>query len=460
MSFLSKDDVMKISIPTGAAEIIKKLDAHGFEAYVVGGCVRDCLMGRTAQDWDITTNARPHEIKAVFAGRKMIDIGERHGTMAVNAFGKYYEVTTYRIDGVYGDGRRPDTVSFTEDLREDLCRRDFTINAMAYNDKIGLVDYFGGYDDVKNGVVRCVGDAQARFAEDYLRIMRAYRFGATLGFSLAPDVRRAAIEGAKNLRNTAVERVRTEFIKMLLSDNFDMIEIFFEDCADTLFPEIAALAGFEQHNPYHCYDVLLHTFHALRNTPGDAALRLAALYHDTGKLHTRTTDDKGIHHFYGHEAVSAKIAAEVLGYWRFDNHTTNRALTIIKHHDMNFGTADGRTVKRTAIKRLLNKLGPDASRDILNFQIADNMAKSQKAKDEKLQAVYAAKALLEDIMAAGEPVKISDLAISGRDVMKELGIAPSAEVGKHLQYLMGEVIKDPSVNTYEGLVNLLRKHQI
>jgi tRNA nucleotidyltransferase (CCA-adding enzyme) len=442
---------MKIDMPFGAAEIIQKLAARGFDAYVVGGCVRDCLMGREAEDWDITTGARPQEVKAVFAGRKMIDIGERHGTVAVNAGGKYYEVTTYRIDGPYADGRRPDSVSFTEDLREDLCRRDFTINAMAYNDKIGLVDYFGGHNDVKAGVVRCVGDAKTRFAEDYLRIMRAYRFAATLGFGLAPDVRRAAVMGRENLRNIAVERVRVEFMRMLLSDDFDGIEMFFEDCGGALFPEIVALAGFEQHNPYHCHDVLRHSFHVLRNTPPDAALRLAALYHDTGKLHTRTTDNGGVHHFYGHEAVSLRIAAKALEHWRFDNHTTNRVLTIIKHHSMNFGT------KRTAVKRLLNKLGPDASRDILNFQAADNMAKSHKAKSEKLQDVLAAKALLEDIIANHEPVKISDLAISGRDVMDVLGIAPSAAVGEHLQYLMGVVLKNPDANTYENLIDILRK---
>jgi len=442
---------MKIDIPMGAAEIIQKLAAHGFDAYVVGGCVRDCLMGRGAEDWDITTNARPDEIKTVFAGRKMIDIGERHGTVAVNAAGKYYEVTTYRIDGAYGDGRRPDTVSFTDSLREDLCRRDFTINAMAYSDKIGLVDFFGGYDDVQSRTVRCVGDANLRFAEDYLRIMRAYRFAATLGFDLAPDVRAAALAGRKNLHNIAVERVRTEFMKMLMSDDFDRIEMFFEDCADTLFPEIAALAGFQQHSPYHCYDVLQHTMYVLRNAPPDPAMRLSALFHDTGKLHTRTTDDAGIHHFYGHEAVSVKIAAKALAHWRFDNHTTDRVLTIIKHHGNDYG------IKRTAIKRLLNKLGPDLARDVLDFQIADNMAKSDKVKNEKLQAVKAAKALLEDIIAADEPVKISDLAITGRDVMKELDIAPSAAVGEHLQYLMEQVIVDPAANTYENLVELLQK---
>ncbi|MCL2573716.1 MAG: HD domain-containing protein [Defluviitaleaceae bacterium] len=441
---------MKINIPKGAADIIQKLATRGFDAYVVGGCVRDSLIGRVAEDWDITTNALPSDIKAVFAGRKMIDIGERHGTIAVNATNKYYEVTTYRIDGAYGDGRRPDSVSFTDSLREDLARRDFTINAMAYSDQAGLVDYFGGHDDIKDRVIRCVGNAGERFAEDYLRIMRAYRFAATLGFDLAPDVRNAAINGRKNLHNIAVERVRVELMKMLLSDDFDRIEIFLEDCADTLFPEMAALAGYEQNNPYHIYDVLGHSLHVLRNTPPDAALRIAALYHDTGKLHTRAMDADGIHHFHSHEAVSTKIAEKALDHWRFDNHTTSRVLTIIKHHGNDYGT------KRTAIKRLLNKLGTDAARDVLNFQAADNMAKSDRAKGQKLQDVLTAKALLEEIIAAGEPVKISDLAITGRDVMRELGIAPSAAVGEHLQYLMEQVIEKPSTNTYENLVELLK----
>jgi len=450
MAFV-KDDDMKISIPTGVAEIIHKLAARGFEAYVVGGCVRDCLMGRAAQDWDITTNARPAEIKAVFAQHKMVDIGERHGTVAVNAAGKHYEVTTYRVDGDYSDGRRPDAVSFTHSLKEDLRRRDFTINAMAYSVESGLVDYFGGREDLNQKVVRCVGNATQRLSEDYLRIMRAYRFAATLGFSLSSEVRRAAKQNCESLHAVAPERLRTEFVKILLSDNFDKIEMFFEDCGSVLFPEIMGLADFEQNNPYHCHDVLRHSFFVLRQTPADAAMRFAALYHDTGKLHTRTTDDAGIHHFRGHESVSCKIAGDALARLRFDNNTAKRVLTIIKHHDAEFGA------ERSAIKHMLYKFGPDMTRDILKFQAADNMAKTERAREGRLKRVLAAAELLEDIISSGEPVKISDLAISGTDVMKELNISSGSEVGEHLQHLMEEVLVDPTVNTREFLIELLHK---
>ena len=441
---------MKINIPTGAGEIINKLAKAGFDAYVVGGCVRDCLMGRTPGDWDITTNARPPEIKQVFAGRKMIDIGERHGTISIKSANGYYEVTTYRIDGTYGDGRRPDSVSFTDTLQEDLCRRDFTINAMAYNDTKGLMDYFAGENDIKNKTIRCVGNATERFAEDYLRIMRAYRFAAVLDFNLAADVRAAAVAGRKNLLNIAAERVQTELVKLLLSNNFAAIEIFFEDCADVLFPEIAALKGLEQNTPYHCYDVYSHTFRALRHTPQDLALRLAALFHDVGKLHTKTTDDKGIDHFHGHSKISAQIAEKTLKNWRFDNNTSHRVISIIKHHGI------GINADKLALKRLLNKFGPEMAKDILTFQIADNMAKSQIAKDAKLQEVMAAKDLLDEVINSGEPFKVTDLAITGQDIMQHLNIPPSAAVGENLSHLMEEVIKNPSLNNPNDLIALLR----
>jgi len=443
---------MVIQLPKGAENIIQNLEAAGFDAYAVGGCVRDSLMGRVAGDWDITTSAYPNDIKRVFKGRHMIDIGERHGTIAVKSAGEYFEVTTFRIDGAYGDGRRPDSVSFTDDLREDLSRRDFTINAMAYNHKAGLVDYFGGLDDVRRGIVRCVGDAATRFGEDYLRIKRAYRFCATLGFALADDARLAAIGGKANLRHIAAERLQAEFCKLLLADFdscFDKVEMFFDDISDAIFPEIARLKGFAQNTPYHRHDVYRHTLEVLRRMPSDLALRLAALFHDVGKFNTRTEDDKGIHHFYGHAKSSRAIAESVLKRLKFDNATTSRVLALVERHDMRI------TPDRLAVKRLINKFGTEAARDLLTLQAADNMSKSKLAEDARLQDVLAATELLNEIAASDDALKISDLTISGEDVMRELGIGPSAEVGRQLARLMDAVLENPSANNRETLLALL-----
>jgi len=439
-----------IHLPVGAEEIIQILEAAGYSAYVVGGCVRDSLMGRIAGDWDITTSARPADVKRVFRGRHMIDIGERHGTIAVKAQGEYYEVTTFRIDGAYGDGRRPDSVSFTEDLQADLSRRDFTINALAYNHSTGLVDYFGGLADLQSRFVRCVGDAPTRFGEDYLRILRAYRFAAVLGFEIADDVRHAAIVGKANLRQIAAERIQVEFCKLLLSDNFGKIETFFDDIGDVLFPEIVRLKGFAQDTPYHCHDVYRHTLEVLRHVPKELYMRLAALFHDVGKFDTKTTDAKGIDHFYGHADVSHTIAETALKGLKLDNATTQRVLAIVKHHDVRMH-AD-----RLMIKRRVNKYGTELTRDLLAFQYADDMGKSEMVKATRLTELQAATELFEEIAASGEALKISDLAISGEDVMRELGIGPSAEVGRQLARLMEMVLENPDLNERSRLLALLR----
>lgn len=441
-----------IDMPKGAKYIINALKANGFDAYVVGGCVRDSLMGTLPTDWDITTSARPDDIKKTFSGHKMISIGERHGTIAVNADGCYYEVTTYRIDGVYTDGRRPDEVSFTADIKDDLQRRDFTINAMAYNDEMGLVDYFGGYNDIKSRIIRCVGRPRERFAEDYLRIMRAYRFGAVLGFELAPLCRRAAAALCAKLVDIAPERIRVEFEKILISDNFDKIDMFFKDCGHVLFPEIIAMAACTQENPYHIYDVYTHSLKAMQATEKDITMRLAALYHDTGKPLTKTMDDKGICHFYGHGKVSYEIAKIALAALRFDNATTNRVLTIIKHHEEDFGDT------RQSIKAKLSKFGKCAAEDILNFQLADNMAKSNKAIAEKVGRIKMQMATMQDIISSAEPYEIKHLAITGKDVMALLNIGPSVVVGRHLDCLLQQVQKDPSINNYDSLKELLKSH--
>ena len=297
---------MKILIPTQAAEIIKTLSSHGYEAYAVGGCVRDSILGKTPSDWDITTSARPEQVKALFA--KTIDTGIKHGTVTVMMDKTGYEVTTYRIDGLYEDHRRPNDVTFTTSLREDLMRRDFTINAMAYNDTDGLIDLFGGMDDLQNRVIRCVGNARDRFEEDALRMLRAVRFAAELGFSLEPETRRALDRLHGSISRVAKERIFAELKKLLTAPHAaDALRI----CPALLFsavPELAVLRDVPQHSRYHIYDVFEHTLHALDAAPPDETVRLAVLLHDTGKGPCRTTGADGYDHFYGHPVKSAEIA--------------------------------------------------------------------------------------------------------------------------------------------------------
>jgi len=440
--------VVEISIPWGALEIIERLEAAGFEAFAVGGCVRDSALGKSPTDWDVTTNALPAQIAAVFCDAKKIEFGERHGTISVKSDSQYYEITTYRIDGVYSDGRRPDSVSFTPSLEDDLRRRDFTINAMAYSPKSGLVDPFSGHDDLKAGLVRAVGDANERFREDYLRIIRAYRFAATLGFELEPATRAACLAGRHNLEKIARERIGAEVSKLLAALDVEAVVRFLEDAADVIFPDLAALRGLRQNSTHHIYDAYEHTLYVIRNTPNTLHQRLAAIFHDTGKLAARTTDAQDKDHFHGHAAVSVEIAERALSNYCLDNRVKSKALGIIRHHMRLIEP------EREALKHLMNKLGVNTLEDILQFQRADNLAKSAKAAP-RLEAIERAQALLAEIIAAGEPVTIKDLAITGQDVMRTLGLAPSPAVGAHLNQLLEAVVKNPSLNTREGLIGYL-----
>lgn len=440
-----------IKIPQGALWIIEKLANAGFDGFVVGGCVRDSLLGKTPVDWDITTPAKPHEITAIFADQKQVNIGQRHGTISIKSHEQYFEVTTYRIDGFYSDGRRPDKVSFTNDLVADLQRRDFTINAMAYNPQTGLVDPFNGTHDLQTHKIRCVGDATTRFLEDYLRIIRAYRFSAVLGFSLEENTRKAAVAGGHNLHQIARERVQAELAKLLTANNFEAIKIFLDDCGDIIFPDVAKLRGIAQTNDYHIYDVYRHTLEVLSHITPTLHGRIAALLHDTGKAHTQTIDQWGISHFHGHEAVSVDIGKKVLKHWCFDNATTSKALDIIKYH--------GHTIlpEKTAVKRFISQVGHEVVADVLEFQVADNLSKSQKAKDLTLPRILQAQKILTQVLEQGEPITIKDLAITGKDVMKLLNIPPSPAVGKYLSHLLEQVIQDPALNTFCTLSKILKK---
>ena len=323
---------MLIHLPEEVKVILHTLQGAGCEAYAVGGCIRDSLLGRTPDDWDITTSARPEETKALFG--KTIDTGIQHGTVTVMRHGRGYEVTTYRVDGEYEDGRHPKEVTFTASLEEDLKRRDFTVNAMAYNEEDGLVDLFGGRQDLERKIIRCVGEANERFEEDALRIMRAVRFSAQLGFTIEERTKEAIRGHADRLRQVSAERIQVELTKLVTSPNPDFLRIAWETgITAVVLPEFDRLMEQPQNNPHHCFSVGEHTLHAMRAVRPDKCLRLAMLLHDVAKPLCLTTDEAGIDHFHGHAQKGERIAAQILKRLRYDNHTTELVSRLVKWHD-------------------------------------------------------------------------------------------------------------------------------
>ena len=343
---------VKIPIPEEVNSILVKLQKSGYEAYIVGGCVRDALLGREPNDWDITTSALPLEVKRIFV--KTVDTGLQHGTVTVLAGGKGYEVTTYRVDGVYEDGRHPKEVTFTPSLREDLQRRDFTINAMAYREPGVLVDLFGGQKDLEDGVIRAVGDPSQRFSEDALRILRAIRFSAQLGYRIEEETLRAASELAPTLRKISAERIRVELEKTITSDHPDLLRTAYEAGITAIFlPEFDLCMETRQNNPHHCYTVGEHTLKGMELIRNDRVLRLTMLIHDMGKPSCLTTDDKGIDHFYGHQEVSADLARTILRRLKYDNDTIRKVVTLVRYHDMQI------RLTASAVRKAVVKIGED-----------------------------------------------------------------------------------------------------
>ena len=348
---------MKIEIPTGAAYILQQLNKHGYEAYIVGGCVRDSLLGKQPNDWDITTSAKPEAVKAIF--HRTIDTGIQHGTVTVLVDREIlddgrgspashtdyaFEVTTYRVDGVYTDHRRPESVCFTASLEEDLKRRDFTINAMAYNPEQGVIDIFGGQEDLEKGIIRCVGEASERFDEDALRILRAVRFAAQLDFVIENQTREAMRDQAKFLKDISAERICTELTKMIVSKHPERLEEAYELGLTNIFlPEFDRMMQTPQNNPYHLYDVGRHTLQVMRAVSATPVLRYAALLHDVGKPECKTTDETGVDHFYGHQELSAKMARTILRRLKLDNDTIDQVCRLVRNHDYGLsgdGTGD------------------------------------------------------------------------------------------------------------------------
>ena len=442
--------MIKITLPDNVKFIIETLEAAGFEAYAVGGCVRDSMLGRTPNDWDITTSAKPLETKALF--KKTFDTGIKHGTISVLLGREIYEVTTYRIDGEYEDSRHPKEVTFTADLKEDLLRRDFTINAMAYNPSVGLVDLYGGAEDLENHIIRCVGNPHDRFTEDALRIMRAVRFAAQLNYSIEDRTKEAIKELAGTLSKISAERIQTELVKLLTSDHPEFLKLAWElGITKVILPEFDRAMESEQNNPNHSYSVGEHTLKVMEYLPTDKVMRLAGLFHDLGKVDTKTTDESGVDHFYGHPEASAKIAANVFNRLKFDNDTKTKVCKIVESHDWFIGAVPSH------IRRYVNRIGEEYFPDIFDFNKADVLAQSFYNREDKLKDLEELRAAYIKIKEAGDCVNIKDLAITGSDVIKA-GIPAGPEVGRILKALLEEVLDDPSKNTKEYL--LLRINDI
>lgn len=441
----------KIQIPTPAASIIRVIEEAGFEAYVVGGCVRDSLLGRVPQDWDITTSARPEQVKALF--RRTLDTGLQHGTVTVMIDKEGYEVTTYRIDGEYEDSRHPKEVIFTPNLEEDLKRRDFTINAMAYNDTVGLVDLYGGIEDLQAGIIRCVGEPAERFHEDALRILRAVRFSAQLGYAIEEKTKEAIREIAPNLAHISAERISAELTKILTSAHPDYLRDAYElGMTKVFFPELDAAFETPQHHPHHCYSVGEHTMHALLQVAPDRTLRLATLLHDIGKPRVMSVDEKGITHFYHHATVSAKLSEEILRRWKFDNDTLRKVFKLVLYHDYGNGVEPTQKIVRKAVA----KIGQEAFPALFDVQRADILAQSLLNREEKLHHNDQWRQLYRRICETNQCVSVKMLAVNGKD-LQEAGVTPGPGMGKMLQYLLEQVLEQPELNTREDLLMIVAK---
>lgn len=437
---------MELRIPEKAKIILHTLEEAGYEAYVVGGCVRDSILGRSPDDWDITTSAKPEEVKALF--RRTVDTGLIHGTVTVMLDKEGFEVTTYRVDGEYEDGRHPKEVSFTASLEEDLKRRDFTINAMAYNPKRGLVDLFGGVQDMENRIIRCVGNPLERFTEDALRILRAVRFSAQLGFSIEGETLKAISALAPNLKYVSAERIQVELLKLLVSPHPDYLRTAYEaGITKEILPEFDRCMETEQNTPHHCYNVGEHTLQSLLNIRADKVLRLTMLLHDFGKPVVKRTDENGRDHFKTHGPEGEKMAVSILRRLKMDNDTIRKVRSLIKWHDYR---PKGEAV---SVRKAASLIGEELFPLYLEVQKADILAQSIYRREEKLARLNAVSALYEEILDRGQCISLKTMALTGRDLI-DAGYAPGKELGEILEKLLSHVLENPEDNKKEILLKL------
>ncbi len=433
-------------IPKDVLEIIDAIEHAGYEAYIVGGCVRDMLMNRHPHDFDITTSAKPSEIKQIF--RRTYDTGIKHGTVTVILSDEHYEVTTYRIEGEYKDFRRPEQVDFVEDITLDLSRRDFTMNAIAYHPIRGFIDPYKGIEDIKSKCIRSVRDAKERFTEDALRILRAIRFSAQLQFKIEEETVKGIQACKELLMHISKERVRDEFIKICVSKSPSHIHKLYElKLLEYIVPEFISAYITPQNHPHHIYNVAEHTIVAMENTPQDTLLRLSVFLHDIGKMSTRTTDKKGIDHFYNHPEESVKILKKVLKDLRLDNQTIRETSLLVEHHDYHLK----HKISKISIKKLLSIIGPDLFDKLMVVQLADVKAQNPQKLEPKLEMIKLQKTIKEEVIKNGECYNKAMLAITGQDLI-EAGIPRGECIGRLLEKVLDDVIKKPEANSKNRLI--------
>lgn len=441
--------MIKIDMPQDVREIINKLEDAGFEGFAVGGCVRDAVLGRVPADWDITTSAMPEEVKALF--HRTIDTGIQHGTVTVMKDHVGYEVTTYRIDGEYEDARHPKEVSFTSNLVEDLKRRDFTINAMAYNDRAGLVDAFDGMGDLENKIIRCVGNPLDRFGEDALRMLRAVRFSAQLGFAIDEGTKSAITKLAPNLEKISAERIQVELVKLLTSDHPDYLRVAYETgITAVVLPEFDACMNCKQNNPFHIYTVGEHTLQSLLHVENDKVLRLTMLFHDFGKPLTHSKNEDGISKFYGHPAVSSDMAREIMRRLKFDNDTTDKVKKLTAEHDRLIKNEPNR------VRRAVSKIGKELFPYFLKVRRADIMAQNPEKQRERLTELEKLEGLYQEILEKDEAVSVKELAVDGKDLIAS-GVKQGKQIGEILSELLEIVLEEPEKNTKEALLSHVKE---
>lgn len=442
--------MMQIKMPVQAQKIIKRLENAGYEAYIVGGCVRDSILGKDPADWDITTSASPAEIKELFS--YTIDTGIEHGTVTVMEDHRPFEVTTYRVDGKYEDHRRPKEVYFTKSLKEDLLRRDFTINAMAYSDTKGLVDLYGGREDLKNGIIRCVGNAAQRFDEDALRILRALRFQAQLGFQIEEETKAAIRRQACFLKDISAERIQVELDKLLVSDHPEvLVDAYKLGVTEVILPEFDVMMETPQNNPHHKYSVGMHTVESMKQIEPEHILRWTMLLHDVGKPEARE-EGKDKDHFKMHPVIGEKIAETIIRRLKFDNQTLKQVKTLVLWHDRRFGSLKEASLK--TVRRWVSQIGPDMFAKLMKIQAADIAAQSEYQREEKEAVLAKTKELFQEILETGDCLTVRDLAVSGTDMI-EAGVPQGREVGQMLSWLLDQVLERPDLNKKETLMRLV-----